>query len=439
MKKLNPFKKWQEKEEKEKKHQKKQYGFTTTSWCGHKIGGMSGFEPGTLSSEARTLPLRHTTPQYSRIFRYEENMYLMDAPLVEDCNAEGNHTGAKADRVGSRPRDETRGERSARAADDWGSAVRKGDMPADAPFSNSPSLSHGENSGHVWGLIFHIRWNSAQWVRQLAPEAAPRAPAAAFHQEKSAERSPKTSGVIPHHTPCGGVFDTSRTDDQVFWFKKISRSSLRWSLGSTEILWNSPEARSFPIGGRNALDGHQYGKGTEANDILGRHLYDMLDRHLYDMLDRHLYDMLDRHLYDMLDRHLYDMLDRHLYEMLDRHLHDMLDQHLYDMLNRHLHDILDRHLHDILDRHLYDILDSDLYDMLDRHLYDILDRHLYEMLDRQLYNILDRHLYEMLDRHLYVFTTCWAGIFTSKRHAGPASLQHTGPLLHLYGTINDFY
>ncbi|KAI8515726.1 hypothetical protein Bbelb_065390 [Branchiostoma belcheri] len=32
MKKLNPFKKWQEEKE-EKKHQKKQYGFTTTSWC----------------------------------------------------------------------------------------------------------------------------------------------------------------------------------------------------------------------------------------------------------------------------------------------------------------------------------------------------------------------------------------------------------------------
>ncbi|KAI8506814.1 hypothetical protein Bbelb_152550 [Branchiostoma belcheri] len=29
----------------------------------HKIGGMSGLEPGTLSSESRTLPLRHTTPQ----------------------------------------------------------------------------------------------------------------------------------------------------------------------------------------------------------------------------------------------------------------------------------------------------------------------------------------------------------------------------------------
>ncbi|KAI8510565.1 hypothetical protein Bbelb_114810 [Branchiostoma belcheri] len=29
---------------------------------GHKIGGMSGLEPGTLSSESRTLPIRHTTP-----------------------------------------------------------------------------------------------------------------------------------------------------------------------------------------------------------------------------------------------------------------------------------------------------------------------------------------------------------------------------------------
>ncbi|KAI8491725.1 hypothetical protein Bbelb_305300 [Branchiostoma belcheri] len=30
--------------------------------AGHKIGGMSGLEPRTLSSESRTLPLRHTTP-----------------------------------------------------------------------------------------------------------------------------------------------------------------------------------------------------------------------------------------------------------------------------------------------------------------------------------------------------------------------------------------
>ncbi|KAI8521019.1 hypothetical protein Bbelb_007730 [Branchiostoma belcheri] len=34
-------------------------------WRGHKIGGMSGLEPGTLSSESRTLLLRHTTPQPS--------------------------------------------------------------------------------------------------------------------------------------------------------------------------------------------------------------------------------------------------------------------------------------------------------------------------------------------------------------------------------------
>ncbi|KAI8481698.1 hypothetical protein Bbelb_405350, partial [Branchiostoma belcheri] len=31
---------------------------------GHKIGGMSGLEPGTLSSESRTLPLRHMTPHF---------------------------------------------------------------------------------------------------------------------------------------------------------------------------------------------------------------------------------------------------------------------------------------------------------------------------------------------------------------------------------------
>ncbi|XP_078685019.1 uncharacterized protein LOC144918291 [Branchiostoma floridae x Branchiostoma belcheri] len=37
MKKLNPFKKWQEEKEEKKKHQKKQYGFTTTSWCGEPI------------------------------------------------------------------------------------------------------------------------------------------------------------------------------------------------------------------------------------------------------------------------------------------------------------------------------------------------------------------------------------------------------------------
>ncbi|KAI8490984.1 hypothetical protein Bbelb_314030 [Branchiostoma belcheri] len=41
MKKLNPFKKWQEKE-KEKKHQKKQYGFTTTSWCASQTSTFKG-------------------------------------------------------------------------------------------------------------------------------------------------------------------------------------------------------------------------------------------------------------------------------------------------------------------------------------------------------------------------------------------------------------
>ncbi|KAI8499217.1 hypothetical protein Bbelb_229810 [Branchiostoma belcheri] len=73
---------------------------------GHKIGGMSGLEPGTLSSESRTLPLLHTTSQQRWVVIPAIEIQIpMLCVLHTDCyrGNGANYVGTTSRTVNSRP------------------------------------------------------------------------------------------------------------------------------------------------------------------------------------------------------------------------------------------------------------------------------------------------------------------------------------------------
>ncbi|KAI8492759.1 hypothetical protein Bbelb_293560 [Branchiostoma belcheri] len=66
---------------------------------GHKIGGMSGLEPGSSGSESRTLPLRHTTPQISLVI--QSRLKTVNAISLHNCTSDGSFNSSSLEQYES--------------------------------------------------------------------------------------------------------------------------------------------------------------------------------------------------------------------------------------------------------------------------------------------------------------------------------------------------